>query len=149
MTRCHAECVFRQGRAMLRELAELPSRNVSVRVLSSIPSVRTNSTDLKILKQKGLKVSLFLIISFGMHCAAHLHLVFVCFEGVQVRRVNFGRLTGGVLHSKFWIVDRKHVFIGSANMDWRALTQVKLNINHYTGRVLKDPILHLFIAFPP
>lgn len=45
-------------------------------------------------------------------------------EGVDVRRVNFGRLTGGILHSKFWIVDKKHVFIGSANMDWRALTQV-------------------------
>lgn len=45
-------------------------------------------------------------------------------EGVHVRKVNFGRLTGGILHSKFWIVDRKHIFIGSANMDWRALTQV-------------------------
>lgn len=42
-----------------------------------------------------------------------------------MRKVDFGRLTKGVLHSKFWIVDRKHVFIGSANMDWRALTQVK------------------------
>lgn len=31
----------------------------------------------------------------------------------------------GVLHTKFWIVDRKHVYIGSANMDWRSLTQVK------------------------
>ncbi|XP_078133289.1 5'-3' exonuclease PLD4 isoform X1 [Sander vitreus] len=85
------------GREILKELEELPSRNVSVRVVTSVPSVRTNSTDLKILKQKG----------------------------VQVRKVNFGHLTKGVLHSKFWIVDRKHVFIGSANMDWRALTQVK------------------------
>ncbi|CAJ1073810.1 '-3' exonuclease PLD4 [Xyrichtys novacula] len=85
------------GRQILKDLEELPSRNVSVRLLSSVPSVRTNSTDLKTLKEKG----------------------------VQVRRVNFGRLTKGVLHSKFWIVDRKHVFIGSANMDWRALTQVK------------------------
>lgn len=51
--------------------------------------------------------------------------------GVQVRRVNFGRLTKGVLHSKFWIVDRKHVFIGSANMDWRAITQVTPNIYSY------------------
>lgn len=42
--------------------------------------------------------------------------------------MNFGRLMKGVLHSKFWIVDRKHVFIGSANMDWRALTQVTPNI---------------------
>lgn len=47
-------------------------------------------------------------------------------EGVNVRRVNFGRLTGGILHSKFWIVDRKHVFLGSANLDWRALTQVDI-----------------------
>uniref|UniRef100_H3DJA7 Phospholipase D family member 4 n=1 Tax=Tetraodon nigroviridis TaxID=99883 RepID=H3DJA7_TETNG len=46
-------------------------------------------------------------------------------EGVHVRKVNFGRLTGGILHSKFWIIDKKHLFVGSANMDWRALTQVK------------------------
>lgn len=45
-----------------------------------------------------------------------------------MRRVEFGRLTTGVLHTKFWIVDMKHVFIGSANMDWRALTQVKLHM---------------------
>ncbi|KAK1792972.1 hypothetical protein P4O66_001691 [Electrophorus voltai] len=43
--------------------------------------------------------------------------------GVQVRRVNFGHLTRGVLHSKFWVVDGRHIYIGSANMDWRALTQ--------------------------
>lgn len=85
------------GKAILRELAALPSRNVSVRVLTSVPSVRTVSTDLEFLKK----------------------------NGVHVRKVNFGLLTGGVLHSKFWIVDRKHVFIGSANMDWRAITQVK------------------------
>ncbi len=48
-----------------------------------------------------------------------------CDAGVQVRRVNFGRLMKGILHSKFWIVDGKHVYIGSANMDWRALTQVR------------------------
>ncbi|KAG7226167.1 hypothetical protein INR49_014262 [Caranx melampygus] len=100
------------GREILRELGELPSRNVSVRVVTSVPTVRTNSTDLKILKQKG----------------AH------------VREVNFGRLTKGVLHTKFWIVDRKHVFIGSANMDWRALTQVKeLGVVIYNcSRVAED-----------
>lgn len=35
-----------------------------------------------------------------------------------------GQLTRGVLHSKFWIVDGRHVYVGSANMDWRSLTQV-------------------------
>ncbi|XP_064489373.1 5'-3' exonuclease PLD3-like isoform X2 [Ornithodoros turicata] len=44
----------------------------------------------------------------------------------KVRSVDFNALLGaGVLHTKFWIVDRRHFFVGSANMDWRSLTQVK------------------------
>ncbi|XP_026160348.1 phospholipase D4 [Mastacembelus armatus] len=108
------------GREILKELQELPSRNVSVRVVTSVPTVRTNSTDLKILKEKG----------------------------VQVRKVNFGRLTNGVLHSKFWIVDRKHVFIGSANMDWRALTQVKeLGVVIYNCSSLAKDLHKIFQSY--
>ncbi|XP_037550629.1 5'-3' exonuclease PLD4 [Nematolebias whitei] len=108
------------GKEILKRLEELPSRNVSVRLVSSVPSVRTNSTDLKILKQKG----------------------------VQVRKVNFGRLTNGVLHSKFWIVDRKHVFIGSANMDWRALTQVKeLGVVVYNCSRLANDLHKVFQSY--
>ena len=44
----------------------------------------------------------------------------------QVRSLNFTAIIGaGILHTKLWIIDRMHVYIGSANMDWRALTQVK------------------------
>lgn len=44
----------------------------------------------------------------------------------EVRSVNFPKLIGaGVLHTKVWIVDKQHVYLGSANMDWRSLTQVK------------------------
>ncbi|XP_066954127.1 5'-3' exonuclease PLD3-like isoform X3 [Macrobrachium rosenbergii] len=44
----------------------------------------------------------------------------------QVRSVDFDRLIGGgVLHTKMWVVDGKHIYLGSANMDWRSLTQVK------------------------
>lgn len=108
------------GKDILKELGELPSRNVSVRVVTSIPSVKTNSTDLKVLKEKG----------------------------VQVRKVNFGRLTRGVLHSKFWIVDRKHVFIGSANMDWRALTQVKeLGVVVYNCTSLAKDLHKIFLSY--
>ncbi|XP_004921723.1 5'-3' exonuclease PLD3 isoform X2 [Bombyx mori] len=47
-------------------------------------------------------------------------------KAAQVRSLNFSKLLGsGVLHTKFWIVDRTHFYIGSANMDWRSLTQVK------------------------
>ncbi|KAL8566112.1 hypothetical protein ACOMHN_051838 [Nucella lapillus] len=44
----------------------------------------------------------------------------------EVRTLNFTRLMGaGVLHTKFWLVDDQHFYIGSANLDWRSLTQVK------------------------
>lgn len=47
-------------------------------------------------------------------------------KAAQVRSLNFVKiLGGGVLHTKMWIIDRQHVYIGSANMDWRSLTQVK------------------------
>uniref|UniRef100_A0A3Q3GZ58 5'-3' exonuclease PLD3 n=1 Tax=Kryptolebias marmoratus TaxID=37003 RepID=A0A3Q3GZ58_KRYMA len=46
-------------------------------------------------------------------------------SGADIRTVNMRELTTGVLHTKFWVVDKKHVYIGSANMDWRSLTQVK------------------------
>jgi len=44
--------------------------------------------------------------------------------GAVVRTVDMPRLTGGVLHTKFWLVDSTHLYVGSANMDWRSLTQV-------------------------
>ncbi|VDK47578.1 unnamed protein product [Gongylonema pulchrum] len=45
----------------------------------------------------------------------------------SVRNVDVMRLLGdgGILHTKFWIVDALHVYIGSANMDWKSLTEVK------------------------
>lgn len=47
-------------------------------------------------------------------------------NAAKARIVNMGRLLGsGILHTKFWIVDKKHFYLGSANLDWRALTQVK------------------------
>uniref|UniRef100_A0A672JWQ3 PLD phosphodiesterase domain-containing protein n=1 Tax=Sinocyclocheilus grahami TaxID=75366 RepID=A0A672JWQ3_SINGR len=108
------------GREILEEFKALPSRNVSVRVVTSIPTLAPNSTDLKALKE----------------------------HGVQIRRVNFGRLTKGILHSKFWIVDGKHVYIGSANMDWRALTQVKeLGVVIYNSSALAADLQKIFQSY--
>ncbi len=46
--------------------------------------------------------------------------------GISVRSLNFTALMGaGILHSKLWVVDRRHFYVGSANFDWRSLTQVK------------------------
>ncbi|XP_072239868.1 inactive phospholipase D5 [Leuresthes tenuis] len=62
-----------------------------------IASSLTNSTELKAL-------------------AAH---------NAEVHFVNMTAFTRGGLHSSFWIVDRKHIYIGSADMDWRSLSKRK------------------------
>uniref|UniRef100_A0A9L0J5Q5 PLD phosphodiesterase domain-containing protein n=1 Tax=Equus asinus TaxID=9793 RepID=A0A9L0J5Q5_EQUAS len=85
-----------QGEALLQKLQQLLDRNISLVVATSSPTLAKESTDLQVLAARG----------------------------AQVRRVPMRQLTGGVLHSKFWVVDGRHVYVGSANMDWRSLTQV-------------------------
>ncbi|XP_059167451.1 5'-3' exonuclease PLD3-like isoform X2 [Physella acuta] len=54
--------------------------------------------------------------------------------GAEVRTLNFTALVGaGVLHTKMWIVDQQHVYIGSGNFDWRSYTQTK-----ETGVLIED-----------
>uniref|UniRef100_A0A8C4L5N2 PLD phosphodiesterase domain-containing protein n=1 Tax=Equus asinus TaxID=9793 RepID=A0A8C4L5N2_EQUAS len=85
-----------QGEALLQKLQQLLDRNISLVVATSSPTLAKESTDLQVLAARG----------------------------AQVRRVPMRQLTGGVLHSKFWVVDGRHVYVGSANMDWRSLTQL-------------------------
>lgn len=51
----------------------------------------------------------------------------------DVHFVNMTALTRGGLHSSFWIVDRKHIYIGSADMDWRSLFKVTKHIKWRDG----------------
>uniref|UniRef100_UPI00398E7FFA inactive phospholipase D5 isoform X2 n=1 Tax=Pristiophorus japonicus TaxID=55135 RepID=UPI00398E7FFA len=46
-------------------------------------------------------------------------------NGALVKYINMTPIIGGKLHSSFWVVDKKHIYIGSAHMDWRSLTQMK------------------------
>lgn len=43
---------------------------------------------------------------------------------VEVRLIDYGKLTGGIQHAKFFIVDGESVFLGSQNFDWRALKHI-------------------------
>lgn len=46
--------------------------------------------------------------------------------GVDLKVLNVTKLSGeGVMHSKFIITDDVNFYVGSANFDWRALSQVK------------------------
>ena len=43
----------------------------------------------------------------------------------EVQSMNFTSLIGaGILHTKLWIADNLHFYVGSANTDWRSLTEV-------------------------
>ncbi|XP_045769348.1 5'-3' exonuclease PLD3-like isoform X1 [Maniola jurtina] len=70
-------------------------------------------------------------------------------KAAQVRSLNFSKLLGGgVLHTKFWLVDRTHFYIGSANMDWRSLTQVKeLGIVAYNCSCLATDLGKIFDVY--
>ncbi|XP_043286812.1 5'-3' exonuclease PLD3-like isoform X2 [Venturia canescens] len=74
-------------------------RNVAIKIAQNIPSQLSPNLDTEYLAKKAK---------------------------AQVLSLNFAALLGGgVLHTKLWLIDRTHVYVGSANMDWRSLTQVK------------------------
>ncbi|KAK7930291.1 hypothetical protein WMY93_006686 [Mugilogobius chulae] len=46
-------------------------------------------------------------------------------HGAETTVVNMTAFTEGGLNSSFWIVDRKHIYIGSGSMDWRSFAKRK------------------------
>ena len=55
-------------------------------------------------------------------------------HGVTVRRFEVGKIMGGVLHAKYFVVDGRETFLGSQNFDWRSLTHIQ-----EIGVRLRDP----------
>ena len=53
---------------------------------------------------------------------------------LELRVIPFHRLTGGIVHAKYLLVDGKEAFVGSQNLDWRALEQIQ-----ETGLRISDP----------
>ncbi|MFT9091670.1 MAG: phospholipase D-like domain-containing protein, partial [Gluconacetobacter sp.] len=54
-------------------------------------------------------------------------------HNIQIETLPTQRLTGGVLHAKFMIIDGRQVFVGSQNWDWRALEEI-----HEIGAAIED-----------
>ncbi|MCJ8734196.1 hypothetical protein PDJAM_G00232690 [Pangasius djambal] len=84
-----------QGKVLLDHLKQLESRGVDLKIAVNAPQTYRSDTD----ELKG--------------------------TGAEVREVDLKNITGGIVHTKLWVVDKKHMYVGSANMDWRSLTQVK------------------------
>ncbi|XP_028271247.1 phospholipase D3 isoform X2 [Parambassis ranga] len=84
-----------QGRRVFEHLKQLESKGVKLQIAVNSPQTSTQDT---------------------AELAA---------TGAEVREVDLHALTGGIVHTKLWVVDQKHLYVGSANMDWRSLSQVK------------------------
>ncbi len=48
-------------------------------------------------------------------------------DRVSIRSIEMGKWYGGggIMHQKIWVFDSRHVYVGSANMDWKSISQVK------------------------
>lgn len=57
-------------------------------------------------------------------------------KNVEVRRIDFGKLSKGVLHAKYFLVDGRELYIGSQNFDWRSLEHIQ-----ELGVRVRDPAL--------
>ncbi|XP_061482384.1 inactive phospholipase D5 [Rhineura floridana] len=84
-----------QGQHLLEKLQDLLSQNIEVKLVSDI--LHKESKLLNDLKKKG----------------------------AEVMYINMTAYNDGHLQSSFWIVDKEHVYIGSASLEWKSLGQMK------------------------
>lgn len=54
-------------------------------------------------------------------------------RNIEVRRIDMGRIAGGIQHAKYFLVDGETTFLGSQNFDWRALEHI-----HELGVTIRD-----------
>ena len=87
-----------QGSDIYNEFINASSRGVEIRVVQVPPSDEYPNVDSEELAKKGV---------------------------IKLRNLNISKFIGsGILHTKMWVIDNSHFYIGSANLDWRSLTQV-------------------------
>ncbi len=44
--------------------------------------------------------------------------------GITVRTIDMGKISGGIQHAKYFIIDAQTVYVGSQNLDWRSLEHI-------------------------
>jgi phosphatidylserine/phosphatidylglycerophosphate/cardiolipin synthase-like enzyme len=63
------------------------------------------------------------------------------YDNIEVRKIDIKSLTGGIQHSKYFLVDGSKVFLGSQNFDWRSLKHI-----HELGIQIDNKIISGFFA---
>ena len=88
-----------QGEEIFDQIVSSARRGVKLRVAHNSPGQFGPLDDLDYLEKEGL---------------------------ASAQILNFTEIFGsGILHTKLWVVDNQHFYLGSANMDWQSLTEVK------------------------
>ncbi|POM69528.1 PhosphoLipase D, Pi-sPLD-like-1 [Phytophthora palmivora] len=98
-----------RGKKLLFALKDAAVRGVKIRVL-------TAKTSPGVDESRDKTCNLSSEVQMLVHAAA---------RNVQVRCWSGPEWYGsGILHQKLWVFDHQHVYVGSANMDWKSLAQV-------------------------
>ncbi|ETK89028.1 hypothetical protein F441_06941 [Phytophthora nicotianae CJ01A1] len=102
-----------RGKNLLLALKDAATRGVKIRVLTAKQKIETDEMD------KTTKMPCNPLPSEVQMLADSAK------NNVQVRCWSGPDWYGnGILHQKIWIFDDSHVYVGSANMDWKSLAQV-------------------------
>jgi phosphatidylserine/phosphatidylglycerophosphate/cardiolipin synthase-like enzyme len=59
---------------------------------------------------------------------------------------NWKKLTGGILHAKYFIVDGREAFLGSQNFDWRSLKHIHETGLRIRSKVFAEALMRIFEA---
>ena len=63
-------------------------------------------------------------------------------KNITIKKIPFGKIGGGVMHAKYFVVDGEDLFVGSQNFDWRALKHI-----HEMGvRVRHKELAEMFLS---
>lgn len=89
-------------------------------------------TAIKAAAQRGVKIRIMVDSSFYSGSEKSIDAL-NDIENITIKKIPFGNLAGGVMHAKYFIVDNENLFLGSQNMDWRALIHI-----HEVGARVKD-----------
>ncbi|XP_031822831.1 inactive phospholipase D5 isoform X3 [Sarcophilus harrisii] len=69
-------------------------------------------------------------------------------KGAEVTYIDMNAYNKGRLQSSFWIVDKQHIYIGSASLDWRSLGQMKeLGVIFYNCSCLVLDLQRIFALY--
>uniref|UniRef100_A0A3Q3H0T1 Inactive phospholipase D5-like n=1 Tax=Labrus bergylta TaxID=56723 RepID=A0A3Q3H0T1_9LABR len=94
------------------------------------------------LKDKGIQLK----ISSGVFNSSELNTL--AKYKADIHYVNMTALTKGHLLSSFWVVDRRHIYIGSSSMDWRSFaTRKELGVLVYNCSCLALDLHRVFSLY--